>query len=75
MQQAINKNVRQNLPTCKMFLTDRRSKSLELQSHLPATVYMSRVGSPGLLHKDPHDGESLCESLVMCILCSMKSPT
>jgi hypothetical protein len=40
------------LPTYKKVLTDHRSNSLELWSHLLAAAYMSRVKSTRLLHKD-----------------------
>jgi hypothetical protein len=43
MQQAINKKYNKKLPTYKKFLADRRSKSLELQSHLVVAAYMSQV--------------------------------
>jgi hypothetical protein len=52
MQQAINKNVQQKLPTYKKVLTDHCSKSLERQSHLLAAACMSHVESTRLLHKD-----------------------
>jgi hypothetical protein len=47
------KNVQQELPTYKKVLTNHRSKSLELQSHLLAAACMSRVKSTQLLHIDP----------------------
>jgi hypothetical protein len=46
MQQAINKNGQQNLPTYKKVLIDHRSRNLELQSHLLDAVCMSHVDSP-----------------------------
>jgi hypothetical protein len=52
MQQKINKNVQQELPTYKKVFIDSCSKNLELQCHLPTTIYMSRVESSQLLHKD-----------------------
>jgi hypothetical protein len=52
-----------NLPTYKKVLTDRRSKSLELQSHLLIAAYMSRVESTLLLHKDPLRMGKACASL------------
>jgi hypothetical protein len=42
-----------NLPTYKKVLTDRRSKSVELQSHLLTAACMSQVESTRLLHNDP----------------------
>jgi hypothetical protein len=63
MQQAINKSVQQILPTCKKVLTDHRSRSLELQSHISAVVCMSRVESPRLLHKDPPKLGKACVGL------------
>jgi hypothetical protein len=53
MQQAINKNVHQNLPTYKKVLTDHRSRNLDLRSHFLTAVYTSRVESFQLLHMDP----------------------
>jgi hypothetical protein len=63
MQQAINKNVQQKLPTYKRVLTDHHSKNLELWSHLLVVACMSRIESTRLLHKDPPKLGKVCADL------------
>jgi hypothetical protein len=52
-----------NLPTYKKVSVDRRSKSLEPQSHLLAAACMSWVESTRLLHKDPPRLGKSCANL------------